>query len=220
MPKQRQDRKPSPQHQWNLTLAEEGKFDTFARSERRPGSFPTAIYRGLLSIPLSRGPYNSSNRCQKELFEQKPILQPRVPGMVSATGQGACFPHPAFEADRCGAPRASRRPAALTRAAGVRAFRLRGRLVWLTLPSPRPSLRRDPGDCPCFSLPWRAGLLVWAGACPRPKNGLQGGYPWGQKLLYLKWPFFVHMIFGGFSYLVRYEKGRLEQIFGVLQIPT
>ena len=183
-------------------------------------TFPPPYTGGCYLFRCLAGPTTVRIGVKKSYSSKSPILQPRVPGMVSAAGQGACFPHPAFEADRCGAPRASRRPAALTGAAGVRAFRLRGRLVWLTLPSPRPSLRRDPGDCPCFSLPWRAGLLVWAGACPRPKNGLQGGYPWGQKLLYLKWPFFVHMIFGGFSYLVRYEKGRLEQIFGVLQIPT
>ena len=67
-------------------------------------------------------------------------------------------------------------------------------------------------------LPGGSGSPVIAFSSPGKRP--PGGYPWGQKLLYLKWPFFVHMIFGGFSYLVRYEKGRLEQIFGVLQIPT
>ena len=142
--------------------------------------FPPPYTGGCYLFRCLAGPTTVRIGCQKELFEQKPILQPRVPGMVSATGQGACFPHPAFEADRCGAPRASRRPAALTRAAGVRAFRLRGRLVWLTLPSPRPSLRRDPGRLSLAFLSL-GGPVYWSGPGPArgrkmaSRGGIHGG---------------------------------------------
>ena len=126
------------------------------------------------------GPTTVRIGVKKSYSSKSPILQPRVPGMVSAAGQGECFPHPAFEADRCGAPRASRRPAALTRAAGVRAFRLRGRLVWLTLPlAPALSSAGSGRLVPAFlSL---GGPVYWSGPGPArgrkmaSRGGIHGG---------------------------------------------
>ena len=156
-----------------------------------------------------------------EAGSRTPFPSPERPAWSLQPVWGLVFPIRHLRLTVFGFQRVFRRPAALTRAArrpGLPPPEAAGVDDFAPGPGPLSDVIR--AIYPAFSLQWRAGLLVWAGACPRPKKGPPGGYPWEQKLLYLKCPFFVHMIFGGFSYLARYEKGRLEQIFGVHRIPT